>query len=120
MRFLANERLYRRTEECLEWLLQIPSESRSSTSDERERCHLYWHDSFSLKQAFAVKSFLATQDLDRTELWLWLDGESMATLATRRILFSARFCPTSRSGASIRRSRPLIRQWSTARSCTRG
>jgi hypothetical protein len=28
-----------------------------------------------LKQAFTVKSFLATQDLERSELWLWLDSE---------------------------------------------
>jgi hypothetical protein len=27
-----------------------------------------------LKQAFALKSFLATQDIEQAELWLWLDG----------------------------------------------
>lgn len=37
---------------------------------------MYWYGVFSLKQAFAVKSFLATQDLNNSELWLWLDVES--------------------------------------------
>lgn len=37
---------------------------------------MYWYGAFSLKQAFAVKSFLATQDLKKSELWLWLDIEN--------------------------------------------
>jgi Glycosyltransferase sugar-binding region containing DXD motif len=37
---------------------------------------LNWYGTFSWKQAFAIKSFLATQDLDNSELWLWLDAES--------------------------------------------
>jgi hypothetical protein len=41
-----------------------------------ERFHLYWSGAFGAKPAFCVKSFLATQDLARSELWLWLDGES--------------------------------------------
>lgn len=39
-------------------------------------CHTYWYGSFGRKQAFSVKSFLATQNLDKVELWLWLDEES--------------------------------------------
>lgn len=75
MRFLENGRLYRDTEECLQWLLQVCTNSLTTASERCERCHLYWYGNFSVKQAFAVKSFLATQDLDKTELWLWLDGE---------------------------------------------
>jgi hypothetical protein len=37
---------------------------------------MYWYGDFSSKQAFTVKSFLATQDLGNSELWLWLDAES--------------------------------------------
>lgn len=37
---------------------------------------MYWYGSFSLKQAFAIKSFLATQDLESSEMWLWLDVEN--------------------------------------------
>jgi hypothetical protein len=37
---------------------------------------MYWHGTFSVKQALGVKSFLATQDLENSELLLWLDGES--------------------------------------------
>jgi hypothetical protein len=75
MRFLADDLLYHRTEECLQWLLQISAENPATASGGCERCHLYWYGNVSLKQAFTVKSFLATQDLDSTELWLWLDGE---------------------------------------------
>jgi glycosyl transferase-like sugar-binding protein len=74
MRFLPNERLYSRTDECLEWLSRIPVARHDGPAGARERCHLYWQGGFSAKQAFAVKSFLATQDLERSELWLWLDG----------------------------------------------
>jgi len=75
MRVLADGQFSRRTEECLQWLLQISAESPATVSGGCERCHLYWNGDFSLKQAFAVKSFLATQDLNSTELWLWLDDE---------------------------------------------
>ncbi len=75
MRFLADERLYRETEHCLRWLRELPREAPYEQPGLREPCHLYWRGSFTPKQAFAVKSFLATQDLERTDLWLWLDGE---------------------------------------------
>lgn len=39
-------------------------------------CHAYWHGLFGRKQAFSVKSFLATQDLGKVELWLWLDEDN--------------------------------------------
>jgi hypothetical protein len=76
MRFLENERLYSQTEECLEWLRQLGVGGGRQSTEPRQRCHLYWQGEFRRKQAFAVKSFLATQDLDRTELWLWLDSEN--------------------------------------------
>jgi hypothetical protein len=76
MRFFANRELYYRTAECLAWLRETSFDGPAATSSERELCHFYWYGDFSLKQTFAVMSFLATQDLDRTELWLWLDGES--------------------------------------------
>jgi Glycosyltransferase sugar-binding region containing DXD motif len=75
MRFLPDERLYTRTEECLDFLRGLdPGEP--ATIGPLRRHHVYWRGMFSRKQAFAVKSFLATQDLGRSELWLWLDGEA--------------------------------------------
>ena len=75
MKFLANGRLYAHTEECLQFLRGLRNPFDGADTGRRERYHLYWYGTFSLKQAFAVKSFLATQDLERSELWLWLDGE---------------------------------------------
>jgi hypothetical protein len=74
MRFLNDLSLYRRVDHCLNYLqkLQAPAGSRAPTP---ERFHLYWFGEFGPKQAFAVKSVLATQD-PRSEVWLWLDAES--------------------------------------------
>lgn len=74
MRFLTDERLYRDTEYCLRFLREL----KTSTHDDAaagERYHLYWYGPFSRKQAFAVKSLLATQEVKPGEVWLWLDAE---------------------------------------------
>jgi hypothetical protein len=76
MRFLDDERLYSHTEDCLRFLEDLGAESAEARLQTPERYHMYWHGTFSLKQAFAVKSFLATQNLARSELWLWLDAGS--------------------------------------------
>jgi hypothetical protein len=36
--------------------------------------HFYWCGPLGRKPAFSLKSFLATQNLERLEPWLWLDG----------------------------------------------
>ena len=74
MRFLPDERLYRDARYCLRFLRELSASNRGDAAA-RERCHMYWYGPFSTKQAFAVKSLLATQDLKRCELWLWLDTE---------------------------------------------
>ena len=38
--------------------------------------HCYWHGHFGAKQAFSIKSYLCTQNLLNTELWLWLDADN--------------------------------------------
>lgn len=38
--------------------------------------HAYWYGEIGRKQAFSILSYLATQDLSQTEVWLWLDEES--------------------------------------------
>jgi hypothetical protein len=76
MEFLQNERLYSHTEECLQFLREMESISDRSAPKQPERYHTYWYGPFSLKQAFSIKSFLATQDLKKSELWLWLDAEN--------------------------------------------
>jgi len=75
MRFLPDERLYARTEECLRYLRALEPAAPPPGAAPR-RHHLYWRGDFARKQAFAVKSLLATQDLARSELWLWLDAEA--------------------------------------------
>lgn len=43
---------------------------------EKVIAHAYWYGKIERKQAFSILSFLATQDLSKTEVWLWLDEES--------------------------------------------
>lgn len=74
--FLADERLYSQTEYCLQFLRGLEGDVSNATPRTPERYHLYWYGAFSPKQAFTVKSFLATQDLKNSELWLWLDVKS--------------------------------------------
>jgi hypothetical protein len=77
MRFLGDEQLYRQTETCLSFLRQLGAGPGGiAPVSPPERFHLYWHGPFGLKQAFAVKSFLATQDLASSRLCLWLDVEA--------------------------------------------
>ena len=75
MTVLADDRLYRDVEHCLSLLRQLEVEPARAQPAAIELFHYYWHGELGLKQAFALKSFLATQDLTRSELWLWLDGE---------------------------------------------
>jgi hypothetical protein len=74
MRFLPDASLYRRVDHCLSYLRQL-SPPVGQPSPPPERFHFYWFGNFTAKQAFAVKSLLATQD-PRSELWLWLDADS--------------------------------------------
>jgi len=76
VKFLPDERLYYHTEDCLQFLRELNYQSESPTQKTPERFHIYWFGDFSAKQAFTVKSFLATQDLENSELWLWLDVEN--------------------------------------------
>lgn len=73
MRLLSDDRLYVDTAYCLQWLqkLEVPPRERG---EQPLICHFYWRGEVTPKVTFAIKSFLATQDLERTELWLWLDG----------------------------------------------
>lgn len=45
----------------------------ATIANEKIIAHVYWYGEFGRKQAFGIKSFLATQDCDKMELWLWLD-----------------------------------------------
>lgn len=38
--------------------------------------HAYWYGNIGRKQAFSILSYLATQNLNETEVWLWLDEEN--------------------------------------------
>lgn len=63
--------------ECKDLYLSKVSDSQREQSSrlltEKTIFHAYWHGTFGLKQAFSIKSFLCTQNLESTELWLWLD-----------------------------------------------
>ena len=74
MRFLPDERLYWDADHCLRFLreLETPDEDDAPSG---ETYHLYWSGPFTHKQAFAVKSLLATQRR-RGEVRLWLDPEN--------------------------------------------
>jgi hypothetical protein len=57
-------------------LRELSSDVSDAVPRKTELYHIYRYGDFSSKQAFAVKSFLATQDLGNSELWLWLDVEN--------------------------------------------
>ncbi len=44
--------------------------------EEKVIAHTYWYGEVGRKQAFSILSYLATQDLNKTEVWLWLDEEN--------------------------------------------
>lgn len=73
MRLLEDHSLYSNIDYCLEFLRRIPPQKSHKTVD-KMIFHTYWSGDFSAKQALSIKSFLATQDLNRQELWLWLDS----------------------------------------------
>ncbi len=77
--FLKDKRLYADRNYCLEFLRKMEDDpaSQRHALPEKVICHMYWHGEFSEKQEVAVKSFLATQNLQRFQLWLWLDGSSV-------------------------------------------
>jgi len=41
--------------------------------------HVYWHGTITRKQIASINSYLKTQDLDTTELWVWLDYLTYST-----------------------------------------
>jgi Glycosyltransferase sugar-binding region containing DXD motif len=74
MKLLPDPKLYSSTDACLKYLKNIPRSQPTSVFQEQPLIfHCYWSGKFGAKQALSIKSFLATQDLDRTQLWLWLD-----------------------------------------------
>ena len=74
MKLLADDRLYTHTDHALKLLRALGTTGAPRTSDP-ERFHMFWRGRFGAKQAFAIKSFLATQDLQQSELWLWLHAQ---------------------------------------------
>jgi glycosyl transferase-like sugar-binding protein len=73
VRFLDDERLYWDADYCLSYLrgLETPGDGERPTG---ERFHFYWRGPIKAKQAFSIKSVLATQR-GHGEVCLWLDPE---------------------------------------------
>jgi hypothetical protein len=44
--------------------------------DEKTIYHVYWYGKIDRKQICCINSYLKTQDLNNTELWVWLDYET--------------------------------------------
>ena len=76
LKFLADKKLYTHTRYCLARLRALDRDRPDMPPVEVERYHFYWQGPFGAKQAFALKSLLATQQTGTFELWLWLDHES--------------------------------------------
>ena len=38
--------------------------------------HVYWYGNMTRKQILCINSYLATQNLEKTKLWIWLDYEN--------------------------------------------
>lgn len=74
MKFLDDPRLYQETARCLAFARALTPPQNPPPRKKRTLFHFYWHGPFNRKAVFALKSFLATQDLERAEPWLWLDN----------------------------------------------
>ncbi len=44
--------------------------------NEKTIYHVYWYGTLGRKQILCINSYLSTQDLKNTELWVWLDFET--------------------------------------------
>ena len=40
--------------------------------------HVYWYGDISRKQLLCIKSYLKTQNLEKTKLWVWLDYKTFS------------------------------------------
>jgi hypothetical protein len=81
MRFLPDERLYSRIDDCLAYLRALP-ESDPVAPAEPMPVHFFWQGEFTAKPALCLKSFFATQDSSRFACWLWLErAEAVADAA---------------------------------------
>jgi hypothetical protein len=75
---LQDHRLYADNEYAIESLkngLSLKNNDFTNDSGNKNQIlyHCYWYGNIGTKQAFSIKSFLCTQDLDRCKLILWLD-----------------------------------------------
>lgn len=59
----------------IEELINCDEFKINETIDERNKFvfHVYWYGSISRKQIASINSYLKTQNLKTTELWVWLD-----------------------------------------------
>ena len=57
--------------------------------NEKTIYHVYWYGTLGRKQILCINSYLATQDLKNTELWVWLDFETLFCFMF--LLFSLQF-----------------------------
>jgi hypothetical protein len=76
MRRLEIPALYASTTACLKFLNNLPRGFAGPHDGRKRTFHCYWHGTLGAKQSLSIKSFLATQNLDFTQLWLWLDSEN--------------------------------------------
>lgn len=65
-------------EKCYLRAISVPESASVKASFEEKRiiAHAYWYGELGRKQIFSLKSFLATQNIDIVEVWLWLDSKN--------------------------------------------
>jgi len=74
MQFLKNID-YNNIDKGIEFLKK--NELKFHLSDNEETIyHVYWYGEIKRKQICCINSYLATQDLSNTKLWVWLDYET--------------------------------------------
>lgn len=70
----THKELYYDTDKCLEFLKNYDFSKHKFEG--HVDFHMFWSGKFGRKQAFAIKSYLVTQNIDKTTLNLWLDKEN--------------------------------------------
>ena len=74
LRSLPDDRLYADNEFCLDYLRQNMANMQESQKNTGQIFHAYWQGLVGEKQAFSIKSVLATQA--NSKVWLWIDKKS--------------------------------------------
>jgi len=67
----VNMAIYTDIDACLEFTRALKNDHRYCSGPQSVPFHVYWNGPVGTELILAIRSFLATQDLDQSVLWIW-------------------------------------------------